>query len=264
MCELLGMCSSRPADLCFSWRNFLLRGGDDGPHRDGFGIGFYKSDGYCAFRDTEAAATSPLAAHLGETPIASSLALGHIRQANEGAVEKRNTYPFDRSLSGRCWSFVMQGQLARFDALTLSGAFVPSGTTDGERAFCWLLDRLQKAPADLTPDEVCTLLKQHCDRLARRGVFNILISDGEVLYAYCTSSLYWLSRTAPFGSVGSVDSGECLDLSHCCRPGDCHTLLATRPLTAESGWQALHPGEAIGFRAGRRCTGCHTHEVDPL
>jgi len=41
MCELLGMVSNVPADLAFSFTGLALRGGQTGPHADGWGVSLY-------------------------------------------------------------------------------------------------------------------------------------------------------------------------------------------------------------------------------
>ena len=37
MCELLGMSANVPTDVCFSFSELMLRGGNKGPHADGWG-----------------------------------------------------------------------------------------------------------------------------------------------------------------------------------------------------------------------------------
>eukprot|EP01032_Pedospumella_encystans_P029920 gene29920-33769_t len=46
MCQLLGMNSSKPADLRFSFAGFAERGGRTGEHRDGWGIAFHTRRGW--------------------------------------------------------------------------------------------------------------------------------------------------------------------------------------------------------------------------
>ena len=252
MCELLGMNANQPVSTGFSWRGFRHRGGANGPHRDGFGVGFYRRDGYHDFHDLRPAVESPLATLLGDDEIPALNMLGHLRQANEGSVDIRNTYPFTREAGGQRWSYIMQGQLHGFEALKLSGRFTPMGTTDGEHAFCWLMDQLADADSEDFV-AVCEQLRQCGDRLAQMGVFNMMLSDGRVLYTYCSKKMCWLTRRAPFATVTSLDSGEHIDLASRCDSTAIYTLLATTPLTSESGWQDMHPGEAMAFCDGEQC-----------
>ncbi|MEC7823511.1 MAG: class II glutamine amidotransferase, partial [Pseudomonadota bacterium] len=45
MCELLGMSANTPTDLCFSFTGLTRRGGETGPHKDGWGVAFYEGKG---------------------------------------------------------------------------------------------------------------------------------------------------------------------------------------------------------------------------
>ncbi|MGL5672600.1 MAG: class II glutamine amidotransferase, partial [Plesiomonas shigelloides] len=46
MCELLGMSANVPTDICFSFTGLARRGGQTGPHKDGWGITFYEGRGF--------------------------------------------------------------------------------------------------------------------------------------------------------------------------------------------------------------------------
>jgi len=51
MCELLGMSANIPTDICFSLKGLARRGGEKGPHKDGWGITFYEGKGCRSFKD---------------------------------------------------------------------------------------------------------------------------------------------------------------------------------------------------------------------
>ena len=61
MCELLGMSANVPTDVVFSFTGLMQRGGRTGPHRDGWGIGFYEGRGLRLFQDPQASVDSELA-----------------------------------------------------------------------------------------------------------------------------------------------------------------------------------------------------------
>ena len=42
MCELLALSSNQPATVSFSLMQFAAHGGFSGPHKDGWGIGYYQ------------------------------------------------------------------------------------------------------------------------------------------------------------------------------------------------------------------------------
>jgi len=61
MCELLGMSANVPINICFSAAGLIKRGSATGPHRDGWGIAFYKGKSYRAVQDSGFSANSEIA-----------------------------------------------------------------------------------------------------------------------------------------------------------------------------------------------------------
>lgn len=94
LCELLGMSANVPTDITFSFRGLAVRGGQSGPHRDGFGIVFYRGKGIQEFRDEAPSCQSPVAELVQNLPIRSTNVIAHVRQANAGAINLENTHPF--------------------------------------------------------------------------------------------------------------------------------------------------------------------------
>ena len=114
MCELLGMSANTPTDLCFSFTGLTRRGGETGPHKDGWGMAFYEGKGIRLFHDPEPCATSQIAEFVSHLPIKSETAICHIRQANVGNINLANTHPFTREMWGKYWVFAHNGQLPNF------------------------------------------------------------------------------------------------------------------------------------------------------
>ena len=69
MCELLGMSANVPTDICFSFTGLIKRGGETGPHVDGWGITFYEGKGCRSFKDPTAASESAIAELVQNYPI---------------------------------------------------------------------------------------------------------------------------------------------------------------------------------------------------
>ena len=197
MCELLGMSANVPTDICFSFSGFLHRGGGTGPHRDGWGIAFYEEGGYREFRDPHPSVNSPIARLICDYPIKSNVVISHIRQANVGGVRLANTHPFTREMWGRPWCYAHNGQLSEWQHLPL-GVYTPVGNTDSEYAFCWLMGQLRDAfpTAPASPESLSEILHARCEQLRTLGVFNLLLSDGQYLYTYCSTKLAHLTRRA--------------------------------------------------------------------
>src|SRR5271156_3324048 len=141
MCELLGMECNVPTDIVFSFTGLRQRGGRTGPPADGGGRASYEGRAPRVFLESQPAAHSPLARFLGENPIKTLLAIGHVRRRTRGPVALPNTHPFVRELWGRHWVFAHNGTLPRVRRRAL-GHFRPIGTSDSEHAFCHLMSEL--------------------------------------------------------------------------------------------------------------------------
>ncbi len=255
MCELLGMSANVPTDICFSFAGLMQRGGATGPHSDGWGISFYEDKGCRTFKDSLPACESRIAKLVESYPIKSRVVIGHIRRANRGAVKLENTHPFIREMWGRHWTFAHNGQLSGYRRLDTVD-FTPIGNTDSERAFCWLMaqlkDRYRKRPSNVRAS--FRFVGKLCHRLRRLGVFNMLLTDGEYLMAYCCNKLYYITRCAPFGRATLKDRDWNIDFAQKTTPKDVVTIIATQPLTVDEHWQEMTPGEFRVFRAGEDIT----------
>lgn len=252
MCELLGMSANVPTDIRFSFAGLARRGGDTGPHRDGWGIAFYEGKGCRTFHDPQASAQSEIARLIRDYPIKSRIVVAHVRRANRGRVALENTHPFSRELWGRAWTFAHNGQLRGVKRLPLTW-YKPIGSTDSEHAFCWILDQLRQRWSDLPPPGALhRLLEELAGELRGRGVFNMLLSDSRALYAHSGRRLHYLTRRAPFGTATLVDEDLRVDFSKETTPTDVVTVIATRPLTREEDWDPLPVGRLLMFRNGER------------
>ncbi|TQV84812.1 class II glutamine amidotransferase [Exilibacterium tricleocarpae] len=250
MCELLGMSANVPTDICFSWAGMMNRGGATGPHKDGWGIAFYEGRGIREFRDPAPSYTSEIARFVRNYPIKSETVISHIRQANVGNICLENTHPFIRELHGSYWCYAHNGQLQNFTELPL-GQFRPVGTTDSEHAFCWLLQQIAgEVPTTASSAELGAVLHRCCRTLSDYGVFNMLLSNAQTLFVYCSTKLHWITRRAPFGKAQLQDNELTVNFAEHTTPTDVVSVIATEPLTTNETWTALAPGELIAFAAG--------------
>lgn len=251
MCELLGMSANVPTDIVFSFTGLVQRGGNTGPHKDGWGITFYEGKGCRTFKDPDPSVESKVAELVMDYPIKSCSVISHIRQANRGGIKLENTHPFIREFWGKNITFAHNGQLSNYKSLTLEH-FHPVGETDSEFAFCWIMDQL-KARYSRKPknwQNVFKYIGKLCKQLDEFGVFNALISDGEYLLAYCSNNLTWITRRAPFGEANLIDAEFSVNFSEVTTDKDVVTVIATRPLTDNETWNILAPKEMVLFRLG--------------
>ncbi len=253
MCELLGMDCNTPTDIVFSFQGFSRRGGVTGPHGDGWGMAFYDGRAARVFVEPGACADSPLADFLRTHSIQTLQAIAHIRKKTRGRVEVANTHPFVRELWGRHWCFAHNGTLEDSDSLRL-GRFAPIGSTDSERAFCHLLERVRKRfpkgpPSD--PTDLWSAVASIAGDIAERGAFNFLLADGEHLLARCDTKLCYIIRKFPFGRATLEDDQVAIDFSAVTTRRDRVAVIATTPLTVDEVWTHGTPATLWVFRRGK-------------
>ena len=241
MCELFAMSANRPTDVNHSLALLRPRGGEIGPHADGWGVAFYEGRAARIFKEPAPAAESRCLAFISQYDFQSGLVIAHIRKANPEKVGRAsaNTHPFEREWNGRSWVFAHNGVLRGLcdnDKFAVR-RFHPLGETDSEHAFCFLMDSIAASHADDRTDLDATAIVQTIqplvDQLAELGEFNFLLGDGESLIVHAHTNLHVLRRA--------------------CRIGGCTrdvVLLATSPLTNEP-WMQLTPRSIHVYQDGR-------------
>ncbi|VAW16769.1 Putative glutamine amidotransferase YafJ [hydrothermal vent metagenome] len=240
MCELFAMSARRPTDVNHSLALLQPRGGDIGPHADGWGVAFYEGKAARIFKEPIPAAESQCLAFITEYDFSSSTVIAHIRKANPEKVGRSsaNTHPFERELAGRSWVFAHNGKLPGIkdnSDFTL-GRFNPLGDTDSEYAFCLLLDEIARlaGPGNRMPsaNQLAQMIRPLVKKLSALGEFNFMLSDGECLIVHAHTRMNSLCRS-------------CLDMQGTQKI----LLLATVPLTDEP-WQALPASSMHVYKNG--------------
>lgn len=260
MCQLFAINSNVPTAVTFSLTGLAARGGRTDEHADGWGVAFHHEGAVQVFRDERPACSSPLAAFLCRHPIRAATVVAHIRKATQGAVQLSNCHPFRRLWAGRTWSFAHNGNLLEYEP-ALPPDLRPRGTTDSERAFGSLIRLLRLRFGDSpnragvypeTPvSSLGPVIAEWAAEVAHHGPFNFIFTDGQAVYAHCSTRLHLLQRTHPFGRVKLCDEELSLDLSQANGPDDRMCLVATQPLTVDEPWQAMQPGELIALEQGQ-------------
>ncbi|RQP24560.1 class II glutamine amidotransferase [Piscinibacter terrae] len=247
MCQLLGMNGNTPTDIVFSFTGFCTRAEE---HKDGFGIAFFEGPGVRLFVDAQSARTSPVAEMVRQYPIRSDNIIAHIRKATQGRIALENTHPFQRELWGRYWVFAHNGDLKNF-APRLHASFRPVGNTDSELAFCWLMQELSKAHASVPSiPELTATLRELVPQLAAHGTFNCMLSNGEALWAHCSTKLWYLVRQHPFQRATLQDEDISVNFAEETSAADRVAVVVTEPLTRDENWVAFRPGELKVFAGG--------------
>lgn len=250
MCQLLGMNCNTPTDIVFSFTGFASRAGRTGEHIDGWGIAFFEGPAVRHFVDHQAAYVSPVADLIRQYPIKSTNVISHIRKATVGRVALENCHPFVRELWGRYWVFAHNGDLKDY-APTLDGPFRPVGSTDSERAFCWIMQSLRARFAERPAlSDLAHALREFTAQVASHGTFNYMMSDGTELFAHCSTRLHYLVRQHPFPTASLSDDEISVDFSQVTTPSDRVAVIVTEPLTANETWHPFAAGELKVFVDG--------------
>ena len=256
MCQLLGMNCNVPTDICFSFKGFCERGGVTDEHKDGWGITFFEGKGCRSFLDPHPSASSVISSLVKSYPIKSCNVIAHIRKATLGEVNLENTHPFTRELWGQYWVFAHNGDLKGFHP-TLAGDYLPVGATDSEQAFCLILERLRRSfETKPAAGAIAAVLQEAADEISGHGTFNFLLSNGECMFAHCTTKLSYLVRQHPFSMARLKDKDIELDFSEVTTPDDRVAVIATEPLTTNETWIGFPKGRVLVFRDG--------HIADPV
>jgi predicted glutamine amidotransferase len=134
----------------------------------------------------------------------------------------------------------------------LSGVFQPVGNTDSEYAFCAILEGLRERFPDAQPPlpVLFKAIEEFTREISRHGVFNFLMSNGQALFAHCSTHLYYLVRQWPFSTAHLIDEDMTVDFANYTTPEDRVAVIATQPLTDNEVWTRLEPGELVMFQDG--------------
>jgi len=244
MCELLGMSANVPTDICFSFSGLIRRSKATGVHKDGWGVAFFEDKGVRLFLEPYTALDSKLAQLVKSYPIKSQTVISHIRQADSGKVALANTHPFVRELWGLNWVFAHNGKIDPVKKRKLF-FYQPVGETDSEYAFCWILDQIRRrfSKKSISSKKLHQFIGTLIKELNHLGTFNVLLGNGQYLYAHCSTHLWWLTRKAPFGNASLIDANLQVDFQRHTTSKDIVTVLATQPLTFDEYWNMMDPGE---------------------
>ncbi len=262
MCELFAMSARHPTTVSLSLEEFSRHGGLSGPHKDGWGIGWYDEGDIRLLKERDPAASSACVRFIQTNPFTSSLVISHVRKATLGSIALRNCQPFVRELGGAWHCFAHNGDLKGIaaDRRFRTEGFLPVGETDSEQAFCALMDSLRPlwSSGRVPPiGERRQVVARFAAALRELGPANFLYSDGDALFAHADRrhqsngtikppGMWRLARRCPAGGELAAaglriasEGGE-----------QAVVLVASVPLTAE-GWAPLAEGEFLVARHGR-------------
>jgi glutamine amidotransferase len=245
MCRLFGMSAGPPPARATFW---LLDAPDSLSRQsrrepDGTGIGWFDADG------TPHVSKQPIAAYSDQRfgrearEISSTTFVAHIRFASTGALERRNTHPFEQA--GRLFAHngVLE-ELPALDAHLGHDLRLVKGDTDSERLFALITREIAACGGDVAAgiDRACSWVAANLPLFA----INFVLATADGLWALRypqTHPLFVLERApgttlehaSSLGSrVRSEDGAQ--------RP---LVVIASERMDADPGWRLLDSGELL-------------------
>jgi predicted glutamine amidotransferase len=245
MCRLFGMSAGEQRAHATFW---LLDAPDSlsaQSHRepDGTGVGWFDEQDEPQVRKQVIAAYEDARFGAEARELTSKTFVAHIRFASTGALELRNTHPFEQA--GRLFAHNgVIGDLEELDAQLGAAAGLIEGDTDSERLFALITRETAAAGGDLGAGiaSACTWVARNLPLLA---INFVLATAGEVwaLRYPDTHELYVLerepgSRLEHRSSLGSRVSSE-----HGARKP--LVVVASEQMDEDTGWRLLASGELL-------------------
>lgn len=175
--------------------------------------------------------------------VESSTFLAHIRFASTGALELRNTHPFEQE--GRLFAHngVIEN-LAELDAELGSARALVQGETDSERLFALITREIAARDGDVEGgiQAACSWVAANLPLLA----INLILITAQGLWALrypATHELHILERPAGEALEHASSLGSRVHSEHgASRP---LVIVASEPMDADPGWRELEPGELL-------------------
>ena len=189
MCEMLGISAKRRREANATLREFFSHA-ERHPH--GWGLARFEDDGALAApgveKEPHKATASERLRNLLDGKVDERTIIAHIRFATVGTMEYENCHPFTATdNAGRVWTLAHNGTV--FDGAVLNDYIgVQYGETDSERILLYLVDLVNRAQIrlgrPLSEEERFNTLSSVVAALAKGNKLNLLVFDGEVLYAH--------------------------------------------------------------------------------
>ena len=186
MCEILGRTSMRRRRVEPLLREFFSHA-EAHPH--GWGLARFGEDGTSKIdKEPFKATVSEHLRNILDDGVDDRAILAHIRFATIGNLEYANCHPFTATDStGRTWTLVHNGTIFGGDTLN-EYVRIQRGETDSERVLLHLVACVdleqRRAGRPLVEAERFEVLARETAELAKGNKLNLLVYDGEIMYAH--------------------------------------------------------------------------------
>ncbi len=245
MCRLFGMSAGRePAKATF----WLLDAPDSLSAQsrrepDGAGLGWFDAGGVPRLAKQPIAAYEDRAFAREARQVSSRTFVAHVRFASTGALERRNTHPFEQE--GRLFAHNgVIGGLARLERHLGDDMELVGGDTDSERLFALITREIAAADGDVEAgiEAACGWVAKHLPLFA----MNFVLASVDGLWALRypqTHELHLLERAPGAPLAHESGLGSRVASEH----GSAHPLVvvASERMDEDRRWRALRCGELI-------------------
>ena len=103
--------------------------------------------------------------------------------------------------------------------------------------------------------ELTLTLRELSAQISRHGPFNFMLSNGQALWAHCSTNLFFVERRHPFAHAQLADDDLSIDFARNTTPQDKVAVVVTAPLTTNETWTQFAPGELRVFVDGEAGAG---------
>ncbi|MGN0460103.1 MAG: class II glutamine amidotransferase [Ruminococcus sp.] len=228
MCEIFGASLNEEYSLNDYLKIFFSHSQN---HPHGWGLAYVVNNNIFIEKEPVKASDSRYLKSRLSQQITSKTILAHIRYATIGNVEYANCHPYTKTdNSDRRWTLIHNGTIFDYSPLNKFVKY-QKGDTDSERILLYIIEKVNSAQkeknAPLDPKERFDLLDNIVSQMAKDNKLNLLIFDGEYMYAHTNykGSLHYLE----------TEKG---------------TIFSTLPLTEEN-WQSLPFTTLVAYKEGR-------------
>jgi predicted glutamine amidotransferase len=216
---------------------------------DGTGIGWFDADG------RPQVAKQPLAAYEDQAfgrearELESTTFVAHVRHATTGAVEARNTHPFEQR--GRLFAHngIVQ-DLERLEHELGDDAALVKGDTDSERLFALVTRETERRGGDVGAGIVAAA-RWVAAQLAMYSINLVLVSpDGLWALRYPETNELWVLERGAGGPHGgrhldAASAAGTVRVRSAALARQPSVIVASEPMDEDAGWRALESGELV-------------------
>jgi predicted glutamine amidotransferase len=251
MCRLFGMSGGSRRVRATFW---LLEAPDSlavqsRREPDGTGVGWFDAHGRPHVAKQPLAADEDHAFAREARELESTAFVAHIRYATTGAIEPRNTHPFEQR--GRLFAHNgVVGDLDRLERELGDDRALVKGDTDSERLFALVTREAERRGGDVGAGIVAAA-RWVAEQLPMYAI-NLVLAGADGLWALRYPDVHelWVLERASGGTRGerhldAASAAGSVRVRSAALAGQPSVIVASEPMDEDPGWRALEPGELV-------------------